>query len=72
VDGDERFKFGTLVFFNHLQHIGIVADADGFYHASSSKGVVYSRFGEYWTKRISGFRRVPLSTQSPLLAASGR
>jgi peptidoglycan endopeptidase LytE len=72
VDGDERFKFGTLVFFNHLQHVGIVADENGFYHASSSKGVVYSRFGDYWSKRITGFRRVPLSTQSPLLASSGR
>jgi cell wall-associated NlpC family hydrolase len=72
VDGDERFKFGTLVFFNHLQHVGIVADAGGFYHASSSKGVVYSRFGEYWSKRITGFRRVPLSPRSPLLASSGR
>jgi peptidoglycan endopeptidase LytE len=72
VDGDERFKFGTLVFFNHLQHVGIVADENGFYHASSSKGVVYSRFGEYWTKRITGFRRVPTSPQPPLLASSGR
>ncbi len=72
VDGDERFKFGTLVFFNHLQHVGIVADENGFYHASSSKGVVYSRFGEYWTKRITGFRRVPTAPPSPLLASSGR
>jgi cell wall-associated NlpC family hydrolase len=72
VDGDERFKFGTLVFFNHLQHVGIVADAGGFYHASSSKGVVYSRFGEYWSKRITGFRRVPLSPRSPLLASAGK
>jgi cell wall-associated NlpC family hydrolase len=72
VDGDDRYKFGTLVFFNHLQHVGIVADENGFYHASSSKGVVYSRFGEYWSKRITGFRRVPLAPQSPLLASSGR
>ena len=70
VDGDERYKFGTLVFFNHLQHVGIVADENGFYHASSSKGVVYSRFGDYWSKRITGFRRVPLAPQSPLLASS--
>ena len=60
---DEKFKFGTLVFFNNLGHVGIVADEYGFYHASSSKGVVYSPFNEYWTKRIVGFRRVPL-TQS--------
>ena len=72
VDGQDRYKFGTLVFFNHLQHVGIVADENGFYHASSSKGVVYSRFGDYWSKRVTGFRRVPLSTQSPLLASSGR
>lgn len=58
VDSD-RYKFGTLVFFNHLGHIGIVADEHGFYHASTSRGVVYSTFNEYWTKRIVGFRRVP-------------
>lgn len=58
VDGDERFKFGTLVFFNGLGHIGIVADANGFYHASSSKGITYSPFEGYWSNRIVGFRRL--------------
>src|SRR5947209_2654511 len=43
VTGDDRFKFGTLVFFNDLGHIGIVADKDGFYQASSSKGITYSK-----------------------------
>ena len=66
----EKFKFGTLVFFNNLGHVGIVADENGFYHASTSRGVVYSRFDDYWTKRISGFRRVPLA--NPLIASSGR
>ena len=61
VTGDDRYKFGTLVFFNRLGHIGIVADEKGFYHASSSKGVTYSTFEGYWGKRIVGFRRVPLS-----------
>src|SRR5918998_4610425 len=56
---EEKYKFGTLVFFNHLGHVGIVADAGGFYHASSSRGVVYSTFNDYWAKRIVGFRRVP-------------
>jgi cell wall-associated NlpC family hydrolase len=60
VTGDERFKFGTLVFFNNLGHVGIVADEKGFYQASSSKGVTYSPFEGYWSKRIVGFRRVPL------------
>jgi cell wall-associated NlpC family hydrolase len=65
VTGDERFKFGTLVFFNGLGHVGIVADADGFYHASSSKGITYSKFAGYWEKRIVGFRRVPATVAAP-------
>jgi cell wall-associated NlpC family hydrolase len=69
---DEKFKFGTLVFFNNLHHVGIVADENGFYHASTSRGVVYSRFDEYWTKRINGFRRVPLAQGSTFVAAAGR
>ena len=69
---EEKYKFGTLVFFNGLRHVGIVADAEGFYHASSSKGVVYSRFGEYWSKRITGFRRVPLAQAGTLIASAGR
>ena len=70
VSEGEKFKFGTLVFFNHLGHVGIVADENGFYHASTSKGVVYSRFNEYWTKRITGFRRVP--TGHTFIASAGR
>ena len=58
VTGDDRFKFGTLVFFNHLGHVGIVADENGFYQASSSKGITYSKFAGYWEKRIVGFRRI--------------
>ena len=59
---EEQFKFGTLVFFNGLAHVGVVADEHGFYHASRRHGVIYSPFNEYWTKRIDGFRRVPLPT----------
>ena len=58
VEGDERFNFGTLVFFNRLGHIGIVVDENGFYHASSGKGVTYSKFDGYWGKRIVGYRRM--------------
>jgi cell wall-associated NlpC family hydrolase len=60
VSGDDRFKFGTLVFFNDLGHVGIVVNEKGFYHASSSKGVTYSSFDDYWQKRIVGFRRIPM------------
>jgi len=68
VTGDDRFKFGTLVFFNDLGHVGIVADKDGFYQASSSKGITYSKFEGYWEKRITGFRRVPDGLKQPVMA----
>ena len=57
---EEQFRFGTLVFFSGLTHVGVVADEHGFYHASRRHGVIYSRFDDYWLKRIDGFRRVPL------------
>ncbi|NNE99908.1 MAG: C40 family peptidase [Pyrinomonadaceae bacterium] len=60
VYGDDRYEFGTLVFFNRLGHVGIVVDKKGFYHASSSRGVMYSKFSPYWRKRTVGFRRVPV------------
>jgi cell wall-associated NlpC family hydrolase len=58
VEGADRFKYGTLVFMNGLGHVGIVADENGFYHASSSKGITYSPFAGYWANRIVGFRRL--------------
>jgi cell wall-associated NlpC family hydrolase len=60
---EEQFKFGTLVFFSGLTHVGVVADAHGFYHASRRHGVVYQEFTEYWLKHIDGFRRVPQVVQ---------
>ena len=57
----EQFKFGTLVFFSGLAHVGIVADERGFYHASRHRGVIYSPFNDYWLSRIDGFRRVPVA-----------
>lgn len=60
---EEQFKFGTLVFFSSLTHVGVVADERGFYHASRRQGVIYSEFSEYWLKRIDGFRRVPMAVQ---------
>ena len=69
VTGNDRFKLGTLVFLNRLGHIGIVADENGFYHASSSKGVTYSPFKGYWENRIVGFRRLSPSVQPAPLPA---
>jgi cell wall-associated NlpC family hydrolase len=59
---EEEFKFGTLVFFSSLTHVGIVADEKGFYHSARHGGVVYSPFNDYWLSRIDGFRRVPLDS----------
>jgi len=55
----ERREFGTLVFFNGVNHVGIVRDAFSFYHASRTQGVVISYFAGYWEKRITGFRVIP-------------
>lgn len=58
--GDE-FKFGNMVFFSGLAHVGIVVDEKGFYHSARHGGVMYSPFNDYWLSRIDGFRRVPLN-----------
>ena len=68
----EESKFGTLVFFSGLTHVGIVADEKGFYHSSRHHGVVYSPFDEYWLSRIDGFRRVPLESISSAANAKPR
>lgn len=58
---EEKTQFGTLVFFNRLGHVGIVIDGNTFFHASSSKGVTFSKFDGYWEDRIVGYRRIPLN-----------
>lgn len=68
----EQFKFGTLVFFSNLRHVGIVVDGKGFYHSARHGGVMYSPFNEYWLSRIDGFRRVPADLASPAAAARTR
>ena len=68
---EDKYKFGTLVFFGGLAHVGIVADEHGFYHASRHHGVIYSPFNEYWLSRIDGFRRVPIDS-IPIPAAKAK
>jgi cell wall-associated NlpC family hydrolase len=63
---EENYKFGTLVFFSRLHHVGIVVDEHGFYHASRHHGVVYAPFNKYWLAQIDGFRRVPLIAPTQL------
>jgi cell wall-associated NlpC family hydrolase len=68
---EEQYKFGTLVFFSGLAHVGIVADEHGFYHSSRHHGVIYSPFNDYWVSRIDGFRRIPVDSM-PVPAASAK
>lgn len=58
VDNKNSYRFGNLVFFSNLKHVGIVVDENGFYHASSSKGITYSKFNTYWKSRIYGFKSI--------------
>jgi cell wall-associated NlpC family hydrolase len=68
----EEFKFGNLVFFSGLAHVGIVADERGFYHSSRHHGVIYSPFSEYWLSRIDGFRQVPLDLPTSVMNQKAR
>jgi cell wall-associated NlpC family hydrolase len=68
----EQFKFGTLVFFGNLSHVGIVVDEKGFYHSARHGGVMYSPFNEYWLSRIDGFRRVPPDLATPAAVVKPR
>jgi cell wall-associated NlpC family hydrolase len=61
---EDQYKFGTLVFFSNLSHVGIVVDEKGFYHSARHGGVMYSPFNDYWLSRVDGFRRVPSQSQS--------
>ena len=67
---EDQFKFGTLVFFSNLSHVGIVVDEKGFYHSARHGGVMYSPFNDYWLSRIDGFRRVPLQALQTNMANS--
>ena len=56
--GDES-RFGTVVFFDNLKHVGIVDTKSTFYHAQLSRGTNRSEFDPFWRPRICGFRRMP-------------
>lgn len=62
--GEDKSTFGTLVFFRGVKHVGIVRDANSFYHASRSKGVVLSTYNTYWKRRLTGYRRSPVKSKA--------
>ena len=68
----EQFRFGNLVFFSNLGHVGIVVDEKGFYHSARHGGVMYSPFNEYWLSRIDGFRRISPDVVTPAATAKPR
>lgn len=62
--GRSDLKPGDLVFFDTLgrgvSHVGLMVGGDRFAHASTSKGVTYSRLSEtYWNRQYLGARRLP-------------
>lgn len=57
--GEERWQPGTLVFFDNLKHVGLVASRDHFYQAQVSKGTNLSPFDPFWRPQICGFRKLP-------------
>ncbi len=62
VPEEDRYKFGTIVFFDNLKHVGIVDSESMFYHAQLSRGTNLSPLNSFWRRRIYGFRRIPVPT----------
>ena len=57
---EDQTRFGTLVFFDDLKHIGIINDASSFYHAQVSFGTNRSPMNSFWRQKIYGYRKVPM------------
>ena len=55
----EEGKFGTLVFFDDLKHVGIMDSPKAFYHAQVSAGTNRSEMNSFWKNKIYGYRRLP-------------
>ena len=60
---DEKWKFGTIVFFDNLKHVGIIDSSESFYHAQVSRGTNRSVMNPFWRRQICGFRRMPAAPQ---------
>jgi cell wall-associated NlpC family hydrolase len=56
----DQTKFGTLVFFDDLKHIGIIDDATSFYHAQVSIGTNRSPMNSFWRPKVFGYRLLPV------------
>jgi len=61
VDKKDQWKFGTVVFFDDLKHVGIIESEKTFYHAQTSVGTNRSDMNGFWKNKIYGFRQLPTS-----------
>jgi len=57
---EEQGKFGTIVFFDDLKHVGIMDSPQSFYHAQSVVGTNLSPMNSYWKRMVYGYRQFPL------------
>ena len=63
VPENERWNFGTVVFFDNLKHVGIVDSNEAFFHAQVSRGTNRSPMNSFWKSKIYGFRRLPVPAE---------
>jgi len=59
VPKEEQWKFGSLICFDDLTHVGVVDSPDGFYHSQVIYGTERSQITPFWRRKIYGFRRLP-------------
>jgi hypothetical protein len=59
VEKTEQWKFGTVVFFDDLKHVGIIENEKSFFHAQTSLGTNRSSMNLFWRSKIYGFRKLP-------------
>jgi cell wall-associated NlpC family hydrolase len=62
---EDQGKFGTLVFFDNLKHVGMIDSPQFFYHAQVSVGTNHSPMNSFWRQKIYGFRRLPAPEAPP-------
>jgi cell wall-associated NlpC family hydrolase len=62
---EDQGKFGTLVFFDDLKHVGMIDSPEFFYHAQVSIGTNHSPMNSFWRQKIYGFRRLPAPDAPP-------
>jgi cell wall-associated NlpC family hydrolase len=55
-----KWSFGNVVFFDDLEHCGIVNDKKTFYHSALTLGTHLSEFDPYWRGKICGVRAIPI------------